>query len=304
MGKAVRSALCAVALAAVTLLVVTGSRGAGSPARAASASSPCGLIPSMPAHRRVVWFIFENHSFSQIIGNPAAPYFNELADECGLATRYFAVTHPSLPNYIAMVANDTYGIADDNSPSTHPLGATRSLFGLVRSAGKTWRVYAESMPSNCYPSPSGQYAVKHNPAPYFTAIAADCAQWDVPMGTLASGAFVDDVDAGTLPDFAIVVPNLCNDMHDCPVATGDAWLRSWLTLVLAGPNYAANDTEIVVTFDEGTANDNRIATIVISPATPAGARSTTKYTHYSLFYSTARILGIGDFRDLRTRFGL
>jgi len=111
---------------------------------------PCRGTRPPQRYRHVVWIWFENHSASQVIGSTEAPYMTSLARTCGLATRYEAITHPSLPNYIAATSGDTWGIADDNPPSSHPL-AVDSIFQQAGSAGS----YEESMPSNCALTSSG-----------------------------------------------------------------------------------------------------------------------------------------------------
>jgi phosphatidylinositol-3-phosphatase len=238
----------------------------------------------------------ENHAYSQIIGNTAAaPYENQLAGQCGLATNYHAVTHPSLPNYIAATSGDYWGIADDNAPSSHPLSVP-SIYSQVKAAGLTWRDYEESAPGNCPTASSGTYAVKHDPAPYYTGIRSDCANWDIPMGTTSSGAFVNDLNKGTLPAFSFVTPNLCNDTHDCSIATGDAWLKGWIPKITSSSAYQSGTTVLFLTWDEDDgSSSNRVVTIVVSPTTPAGTRSATSFTHYSLLKTTEQLLGVGAY---------
>jgi phospholipase C len=237
----------------------------------------------------------ENKPYNGIIGSSAAPFENQLAAACGLATNYHAVTHPSLPNYIAATSGGTQGVADDEPPSAHPLDVP-SIFSQVKAVGKTWRSYQESAPGNCSLTSSGRYAVKHDPAAYYTGIRSDCAVWDVPMGTTASGNFLSDLTNGTLPAFSFVTPDLCNDTHDCPVATGDAWLESWFAKILSSPAYLTGRTVIFLTWDEDDDSaSNHIPLIVVSPSTPAGTRSGTAFDHYSLLKTTEQLLGITTF---------
>ena len=259
-------------------------------------NGPCGTAaPPSAGYHHVVWIWMENKPYSSIIGSSAAPYENQLANACGLATNYHAVTHPSLPNYIAATSGNTQGITDDAAPASHPLGVA-SIYSQVKAAGKTWRDYEESAPGNCPLTSSGQYAVKHDPAPYYTGIRSDCAVWDVPMGTTSGGNFLTDLANGALPAFSFVTPNLCNDTHDCSVATGDAWLQSWFAKILSSPNYLAGDTVVFLTWDEddGSAS-NRIPTIVVSPSTPAGTVSAASFDHYSLLKTAEQLLGITTF---------
>jgi phospholipase C len=232
----------------------------------------------------------ENESYDQVIGTSSAPYLTHLSQTCGIATNYAAVSHPSLPNYIAATSGATWGIADDDPPSAHPL-ARPSIFSQVHAAGLSWRSYEEDMPSNCAVSNTGTYAVRHNPAVYYTSLRAQCRRWDIPMGTTSSGSFASAVRSGRMPSFAFVTPNLCHDMHDCAVATGDEWLRRWMAVILASTTYRTGATAIFITFDEGTLT-NQVATLVVAPSTPSGTRSSTAYDHYSLLKTTEELLGI------------
>jgi len=221
----------------------------------------------------------ENKNYSSIVGSTAAPYLNSLAGQCGLATNYHAITHPSLPNYIALTSGDTQGITDDLGPSSHPLGAA-SIFGQL---GSGWRALEESMPSNCLLSSSGQYAVRHNPATYFLPVRTACTAQDVPL------AATPDLSAR----LTFITPNLCDDMHDCSVATGDAWLQGFVPKLLNSPQYQNGDTLLVITWDEnGGAAGNQVPAILVAPTIPAGTQDATNYTHYSLLRTTEEMLGL------------
>lgn len=259
-------------------------------------AGPCGTRSRPPAtYAHVIWIFMENHSYGQVIGRSSAPYENQLAALCGLATNYKGITHPSLPNYIAATSGDTQGVNDDKGPSSHRLTAA-SIFSQVKAAGGSWRSYLESMPRNCALSSSGSYAVKHNPAAYYVPIRTDCNAWDVPMGTISSGAFATDLAKNTLPSFSFITPNTCNDTHDCPVATGDAWLQSWIPKITSSPAYKSGETAIFLTWDEDDMTPvNQVATFVITPTTAPGARSGTAFNHYSLLKTTEQMLGINTY---------
>jgi phospholipase C len=243
----------------------------------------------------VIWILMENKATQQVIGSGAAPYVNALAAACGRATNYSAVTHPSLPNYIALASGDPQGVTDDKPPAFHPLAAD-SIFSQVKAAGLSWRSYQESAPANCTLVTTGLYLPRHDPATYFTPIRSDCTNWDVPMGSTIAGNFLSDLNTNTLPSFSFVTPNACNDMHDCPVAVGDNWLRTWLPMIIASPGYKAGTTAIFVTWDEDDGNNgNQVPTLVISPSTTAGFQSATAYTHYSLLRTTEEMFGLTAF---------
>ena len=237
----------------------------------------------------------ENQPYDAVIGSPSAPFENQLATACGLATNYHGVAHPSLPNYIAATSGSTQGITDDDPPSSHPLDVP-SIYNQLKAAGKTWRDYEEGAPGNCPLGSSGGYAVKHDPAPYYTGIRNDCAAWDVPMGTVDAGSFLTDLTSGTLPAFSFVTPDLCNDTHDCPVATGDSWLQSWFAKILASPTYLAGKTVVFLVWDEDDgSSSNHIPMIAVNPSIPPGTQPGTYFDHYSLLKTTEQLLGITTF---------
>jgi phospholipase C len=163
----VRASTClrfaAIALAVAACLGVA-------PSLAGSARVTCGTARGAPAtYRHVIWIWMENLSYDEIVGSDRAPLTNRLASECGLATNYHNVTHPSLPNYIAATSGGTQGIRDDCRPSDCSQRA-QSIFGQLQAAGMSWAAYQESMPGTCGLSdgsgtdPSGEYAAKHDPA--------------------------------------------------------------------------------------------------------------------------------------------
>jgi phosphatidylinositol-3-phosphatase len=258
--------------------------------------SPCVGARALSTYSHVVWVIFENHSYSSIIGSSSARYFNQLANVCGLATNYNAISHPSLPNYISLTSGSTQGITDDGDPSRHPLNVP-SIFSQLPGGGS--RSLEESMPGNCRLSGSGDYVPRHNPEVYYTNVSSDCGSYDVPLGSSA------DISAR----FTFVTPNLCNDMHDCSVSTGDTWLSHFLPPLLSSAAYGAGKTAIFITFDEGSGS-NQVATIVVAPQVSPGARSATAFTHYSLLRTTEEMLGLGllgnagSAASMRAAFGL
>ena len=266
--------------------------------RNVASSSPCGHTSSPPAtYDHVVWIVFENHSYDDIVGNSRAPYLNQLAAQCGSATDMHAETHPSLPNYIAMTSGSTQGITDDNPPADHPL-ASSSIFSQVGD----WRSLEESMPTPCDHTDSGLYAVRHNPATYYVGLASSCPSLDVPLGSTPSiGA-----------KFTFITPNLCNDMHDCGAATGDAWLSHELPAILDSAAYQSGGTAIFITWDEDDrSSDNHIPTFVIAPSVRPGTAVSTPFTHYSMLRTTEELLGIStylrnaaDATSMRAAFGL
>ena len=250
-------------------------------ASTAEATTPSAAPSSTKKYAHVVWVWMENHTYKQVIGDSSAPYETSLAGQFGTATQYASVGSPSLPNYIGATSGGTQGIADDAEPISHQL-TVDNLFREVRASGGTARSFEESMPNNCLLGSVGTYAVKHNPAAYYMGgdDRAACMADDVPFsGTLPSGQ---------LPTFSFVTPNLCDDTHDCPVAAGDAWLKSFLPPLLHGADYQGGATAIFVIWDEYTTMPN----IVISPTTSAGTVTSQPFNHYSLLRTTEEMLGL------------
>ena len=250
----------------------------GTGAAGVTARAPCSgaAPPARLAH--VVWIIMENRGLDQIDGSRSAPYLNSLGRACGLAVDYAGVAHPSLPNYIALTSGSTQGITDDSGPASHPISAP-SIFSLL---GPDWRSLEESMPSNCDQHSGGGYAVKHNPAAYYTDVAAACRTQDVPLGA------VPDLGAR----FTLITPNLCHDMHDCSTAAGDRWLASEVPQILDSSEYRSGSTALFITWDENDSGGSRVATYIIAPSVPPGTRSTVAFDHYSLLRTTEELLGL------------
>ena len=259
-----------------------------SPAVSAATTSttvkPCATTKS--AHyTHVVWIVLENEGYG-VIGSSSAPYLNGLSSRCGLATNDFATNHPSLPNYIALTSGSAQGIVDDNEPSSHPLNVP-SIYSQLKV---NWRTYAESMPTPCDRVTSGTYAARHNPAVYYTNLA-NCAGRDVALRTPLNLSAA----------FTMIVPNVCNDMHSCPVATGDAWLKKYVPQILSSPQYRSKSLALFITFDESTqSNSNQIPTIVVAPSVPTGIRVATHFTHYSLLRTTETLLHLPLLGGART----
>lgn len=175
-----------------------------------SKSAPCGsLRKARPQIRHVILIVEENHSYRQIIGH--APYITALAGRCGLATRYRALSYPSLPNYIAMTSGRIPAAVAhrDCLPARGCLTAAPNIFRRVHS----WRVYAESMHHRCDRRDAGQYLSRHTAAPYYTGLRFSCRRKDVPLGRLGTGALSNALRRERLPKFAMVIPNATHDMH-------------------------------------------------------------------------------------------
>jgi phosphatidylinositol-3-phosphatase len=253
---------------------------------------------AIPNFDHIAIVIFENTEYDSVIGSAEAPVINQLAEENTLLTEFYAVTHPSLPNYVALIGGDTYGYTE--TCKNCPVTAT-NLADLIERSGRTWRSYQENMPYHCSMwDPTDRYAPKHNPFLYYSSVLNDterCRTHVVDLDDLE-----EDAAEGTLPNFLFITPNMCNIGHDCPLGSADIWLGDFLpalekSLQAQGDNYL-----IVVTWDEGETKKSccglpdkaggRIATILISPRAKNGYQDATPYTTYSLLRTISEAWGL------------
>jgi hypothetical protein len=245
---------------------------------------------------RVAVIVMENEEAADVLGSPDAPFINRLARTYALATESFAITHPSLPNYLALTGGSTFGIDSDCTDcKVNAAGLPQQLSG----ARRTWRAYMEGLPHSCFTgSGAGDYAKKHDPFVYYTGVSGNpklCGNV-VPLDALSA-----DERRGTLPDFTWISPNLCHDMHDCSVKTGDRFLSGLVPPLLRalGPRGL-----LILTWDEGTsdagccrmASGGHIVTILAGGAARRGARLATPVDHYSVLQAIEDLLGLGRLR--------
>ena len=248
----------------------------------------------------------ENKNLEALLDSREAPYLDGLAESCGSASKYVDHgVHPSLPNYIAATSGATQGIHDDAAPNKHPLKVD-NIFRQVRAVGKTARSYVESMPDNCSLQSTDLYAVKHNPAAYYVGgdDRAACELDDVPFDE-----FLGDLRS-ELPAFASITPDLCNDMHDCSIGTGDAWLQIVVGAITGSDVYREGRTVVFIVFDESQGK-GVMPFVAIAPTIVAGTVVDTQLDHYSVLAFTedalgisARLGGAAKAADLGASFGI
>jgi hypothetical protein len=288
-------------------------------ATCAAGAPLCGTRDAPPATwEHVVWIWFENHGADQVIGSPDAPFMNRtLAAGCGLATNAHNETHPSLPNYIAATSGLPPGALGRWKSDCNATGGCLTRVPNLFAQAPSWGAYAESMRKPCVHFFTGLYAASHNPAVYYRTLA-DCAERDVPYDRLQA-----DLDSDTLPAFVFITPNMCHSMHNCSVATGDAWLAKAMRALVASPAYQRGTMALFVTFDEGEDRGSdqcthnvrdpgcHVPILVVSPSTSPGARSASLFNHYSLLRTTEEMLGIPTIpgrarreRSMRAAFNL
>ena len=251
---------------------------------------PSALPRSASSH--VVVIVMENEEAGDVLGSSDAPYLNALARRYAVATNSYAIRHPSLPNYLALTSGSTHGITSDCT-DCHVGG--RNIVDQLEAAHLSWKGYMEDLPRPCSPvAGAGGYAKKHDPFMYYDDIVRSPSRCRRVVGF---GALADDLRRGTLPAFSFISPNLCHDMHDCDVATGDRFLSGLVPRLLRelGPHGF-----LVVTWDEGRsdagccvdAHGGRIATIVAGHDVRRGARSGRAVDHYGVLRTVENALGL------------
>jgi phosphatidylinositol-3-phosphatase len=258
----------------------------------------------VPRSNHVVLVVEENHSLSQVIGNPAMPYFNSLASTYALATQFYANTHPSIGNYFML----TTGNLITNNDSTTATVTADNIVRRLLSAGKTWKGYAESLPATGYLGPDVfPYVRRHFPVSFFSDVVHSSVQR---LNLVPFSHFPSDLANGHLPDFSLVIPNVQDDAHNCPaglVACSDAqilhaadnWLKLHIAPLIANPAFKT-DGILIIVFDEGRGGDNargggHVAALIIGPKVRRGFKSTRFYQHQNVLRTVLTAVGAKSF---------
>jgi acid phosphatase len=276
------SCLCGLALA--------GACGRHAPARSAEGRDAPNVPPPQFSH--VIIVVEENRNYSDVIGSSAAPYLNRLARQYGLATQYYANTHPSIGNYFMLAVGDTITNNDGYSGVVTRDNVVRELL----AAGKTWKSYAEDLPAVGYTGPGRRlYARKHNVFALLSDVVNDTAQVKhlVPFTQFAA-----DLKHDSLPNYAFIVPNLCNDGHNCRFSVADRWLQTNIEPLIRSPTFQRGGL-LIITFDESRADGfhggGQVALVVVSSKSKRAYQSVTFYQHESTLRLTLQALGASAF---------
>ncbi|MGD0752367.1 MAG: alkaline phosphatase family protein [Anaerolineales bacterium] len=261
--------------------------------------------PLVPDFSHIIMIVFENHEFDSVVGNQTMPVYNQYIKGNTLLTQYYAITHPSLPNYLALFGGDTFGITSD---CENCFVNANNLADQIEASGRTWRAYFQDMPHPCSVMDTAIYVQKHNPFMYFDSIRLDanrCNRSVVPFPQLET-----DLAAGNLPDFVYIMPNSCvstDDIYsnpDCNLSLADGWLGGVMGMLMdyLNPRAASEPYLIILTWDEGQGSHSccglpaqaggRVPTVLISPQVKSGFRDNTPYTHYSLLKTIETAWGL------------
>jgi phosphatidylinositol-3-phosphatase len=267
------------------------AQGAGGTAQASTSISVG--PPGIPSFGHVFLVMEENHSYASVIGSSSMPYLNSLAKQYGLATQYFANTHPSIGNYFELTTGQ---IITNNDAFTGTVSADNVVRHLL-TAGKTWKSYAESLPKvgytggDVYP-----YSKHHNPFSFFTDVANSQNQLN---NLVPFTEFATDLKNNQLPQFSFIVPNLLDDAHDGALSQADSWLKTNIAPLISSSTFQQNGL-LIILFDESYSSDTQhgggqVAAVVISPLAKKGYKSTTLYQHQNTCRLLLQGLGLSSF---------
>jgi phosphatidylinositol-3-phosphatase len=279
-----------IAAAIALSLVMSTACGSTTPGKPLVAP-PARALPSSPSSHIAV-IVMENKEASDVVGTSSSPYATALAHRYAIATRSYAIRHPSLPNYLALTSGATQGVTDD---CTDCHVAARNIVDQLEAARISWKAYMEDLPAPCSRAEAADgYAKKHDPFMYYDDIARNPRRC---RNVVGFDQLASDLRRGALPTFAFISPNLCDDTHDCSVATGDRFLAGLVPRLLreSGPHGF-----VVLTWDEGAsdqgccldARGGRIATVVAGPNVRRHARSTRPVDHYGVLRTLEDALGL------------
>ncbi|KAI0484525.1 phosphoesterase family-domain-containing protein [Xylariaceae sp. FL0804] len=250
------------------------------------------IVPGKAFDRFIsIWL--ENQDFPKVAANPD---FADLKRFGILQTRYYALTHPSQPNYIASVGGDYFGLDHDDVlriPSN-----VSTIVDLLDTREISWRGYFEGNPGPGYMAPGSvgrpekhtadgtwDYVRKHNPFVSYDSINTDGSRL---ANLLSFRDFERDLAAGQVPQFVMISPDMLNDGHNTSLAYAAGWARDFLLPLLRNESaFGAERTLIQLTYDETEdyGEPNRVVSLLLGSAVPDGAKGSedhTFYTHYSL----------------------
>ncbi|KAJ5629199.1 Acid phosphatase [Penicillium herquei] len=236
-----------------------------------------------------VWL--ENIDYEDSAGDKNQDFF---AKQGILLTNFYAVAHPSEPNYCAAAGGDTFGMDNDNF---HQVPANIStIVDLLDVGGVSWAEYQEHSP---YPGFQGfnysnqethkpDYVRKHNPLILYNSVVQNETRARMIKNFTD---FEHDLKEKQLPQWAFITPNMTNDAHDTNVEFGAAWERKWMERLMKD-DYFMKDTLVLLTYDEDKTYNktNRIYSVLVGGAVPEDLRGTkddTFYTHYSTIASVS-----------------
>jgi hypothetical protein len=293
MTPAIRSRSCPAFILAAMAALCVGCGGSSGRASTPPPSPPPAAVPAS-ATSHIVVLVMENKEDKDVLAGSGSPYIKSLARRYARPVNSFGITHPSLPNYLALTSGSTQGITSD---CTDCRVRATNLVDQLEARRLSWKAYVEDLPRPCFDGASaagGLYAKKHNPFMYYEDVASNPARCRniVPLTRLSG-----DLRGGRLPAFSLITPNMCHDTHDCGLDAGDRFVKALVPSLLRG---LGPHGFLVLTYDEGSSNagccgvasGGRIATIVAGPDVRKGFTDATPVDHYGVLRSIEDALGL------------
>src|SRR2546425_136229 len=238
----------------------------------------------------ILTIIMENHNICDIYTHcgGTATYMTALADAYSISLQdNYCNVNPSLPNYLCLTGGTDFGCSGydggpNSNPCTNSAWSSVNIIDRILGAGLPFKAYMEDMPSNCYGSDSGGYAVRHDPFVYYNDIVSNPSRCNqvVPSGTAGSALLADLASTSTASNYMWLTPNECNDMHDCDIPTGDTYLSVLVPLSLVSNVFLTQRAALLITFDEGYGQP--IFTVWAGPVVKTAYTSSTAYSHFSV----------------------
>lgn len=256
---------------------------------------------TLPSFGHVVIVLGENTAYSTSYNSANMPYLTSLANTYGLGTKYYSDTHPSIGNYLNLATGHIITDDDSQTPKTLPV-SDNNIALEAQNAGKTWKDYVENLPavSGCGGLKSGTYYVRHDPLEYMTTINTETKNY------VCFSQFAKDLASKNLPNFSWLVPNGCDDAHDCSIGTFDTWLKTEIPQLLASSYFqSGGDGLLIIVFDEnnstGTPNcettrdgqgcGGKVEVVMVSPFGKKAYKSKDGDSHnYNDTYEEGNIL--------------
>ena len=258
-----------------------------------SVVTPAPVPANSPTFSHVFLVLEENHSFTDVIGNPAMPYINSLASQYGLAKQYFANGHPSMPNYLMLTTGEEETFDDQFSGTIGDDNVVRELI----SAGKTWKAYEESIPNAGYlGGDAPPYVRRHDPFSFLSDVQSNPTQ---AANIVPFTQFASDLAGNSLPQYSFISPDVNNDAHNGSLAAADSWLQTNIAPLLASSTFKSGGL-LIITFDEAENSDfdhggGQVATVIISTSSKPNFQSQTLYQHQSTLRLVLEASGVDKF---------
>ncbi|MFZ0312313.1 MAG: alkaline phosphatase family protein [Candidatus Korobacteraceae bacterium] len=251
---------------------------------ATSVVVPSAFGQGLPSFGNVVIVVGENQNFSTSYNSSNMPYLTSLANTYGIGVNYYSDTHPSIGNYLNLATGNILTDDDSRTPQNFPV-SLNNIALEVQNAGGTWKDYVENLPTNasCKGLNPGTYYVRHDPLEYMTTLDHETGHF------VCFGNFATDLLRRQLPNLSWLVPNGCDDAHDCSIQTFDNWLRDEIGgLLLTSPYFRPGGTGLlIILFDEnndsgspdcettteGQGCGGQVEMVVVSPFSKRGYQS-------------------------------